>query len=149
MIVVKDDRAESFFSFLGEYTSFFCQMEQFEAQKLELLLSGELSGIEKAITTAQANAKQLENLEQKRIRLQQEAGFGAMSLRELADKTDGARKEQLRLQLHELSVCLGNIKFYNAKSMQVAQTNLRRQTAKTSVASAVAPVHSSKLEGKA
>lgn len=132
MVAVKQpEKAEGFYDFLGEYTEFFAQMEQFEQHKLTILLGGNLSDIENTISAAQANAKKLENLEQKRIRMQEEAGLGALTLSQLADDAGGERKTQLHRQLQRLTSHVYNIRFYNQKAMEVAAGNLRRTGAAT------------------
>lgn len=120
------DNTEAFYDFLGEYADFFGEMELFEQQKLTAMLAGKLPEIEQMITAAQANAKKLDNLEQKRMRMQREAGFGEMSMSELAAAAPGERGRQLAEQLKRLSRSVTNIRFYNNKSMSVAESNLRR-----------------------
>lgn len=117
---------EKFYSFLGEFTAFFGEMEQFEQHKLGVLLSGSIQDIEHAMATAQANAKQLENLENKRVALQKQAGLEGLTLRELTETATDERREQLSRDLHRLNTHVANIRFYNDKSMKVAEGNLRK-----------------------
>ena len=65
---------EEIFVFLTEYTEFLEKMEVTQQEKLDLLLSGDLKKIEQSIMVQQAMDKQLENLEQARMRLFQEHG---------------------------------------------------------------------------
>ena len=119
-------KALEYFDFLAEYARFFNQMSAFEKQKLDALLSNELSKIEHAIALTQANAKQLENLESKRMQLQQQAGFSQYPLRDVADQTEEPKRSELLRLLDKMSADIVDIKFYNAKSMELAQTNLKR-----------------------
>ena len=59
---------EEIFVFLTEYTEFLEKMEVTQQEKLDLLLSGDLKKIEQSIMVQQAMDKQLENLEQGRLR---------------------------------------------------------------------------------
>ena len=74
---------EEIFVFLTEYTEFLEKMEVTQQEKLDLLLSGELKKIEQSIMVQQAMDKQLENLEQARMRLFQEHGVEGKTFREL------------------------------------------------------------------
>lgn len=60
---------EEIFVFLTEYTEFLEKMEVTQQEKLDLLLSGDLKKIEQSIMVQQAMDKQLENLEQARMRI--------------------------------------------------------------------------------
>lgn len=120
------DKTESFYSFLGEYTDFFGEMEQFEQHKFVAMLSGEMLEIEHLLAASQANAKKLDNLERRRIELQQEAGLGTLSMNELIATADSNRGVELSHQLRKLSSSIANIRFYNTKSMALAEDNLRR-----------------------
>lgn len=143
-----EGKDEEFFDFLMEYAEFFREMEQFEQQKLSIMLGGRLPEIEHVIAISQSNAKRLENLENKRLRLQQEAGLGSLSMGELADQSAGERQSKLRTQLRQLSQSLSNIKFYNSKSMEAAEMNLRRYSRYNGTARESAHPHAM-LEGKA
>ena len=74
---------EEIFVFLTEYTEFLEKMEVTQQEKLDLLLSGDLKKIEQSIMVQQAMDKQLENLEQARMRLFQEHGVEGKTFREL------------------------------------------------------------------
>ena len=157
--VMQSEKTERFFDFLDEYTEFFASMEQFEQHKLTVLLGGNLPDIENTISAAQANAKRLDNLERKRILLQEEAGLGDMSLSQLADYAGGERASSLHRQLRRLTSHVYNIRFYNQKAMEVAENNLRRTGNPPVHAEAAAygghhpaatePSHASRLEVKA
>lgn len=118
---------EVFYDFLTEYADFLKGMASFEQQKLEVLLGNRLPEIEHAISVTQANAMQLDNLENKRIRLQDEAGLAQMSLSQLAETAPEGSRGQLRDLIGELNSYIRDIKFYNSKSMHVVQVKLRVQ----------------------
>lgn len=122
------EKLEIFYDFLDEYTEFFDRMEQFEQQKLRTILSGGLDELDHVLAVSQANAKQLDNLERRRISLQQEAGFGSLSMGQLAEQAQAERAAKLKSQMNKLSRSLSNIRFYNSKSMEMAEFNLRMRT---------------------
>lgn len=121
------ENKEVFYDFLTEYTDFFKGMASFEQQKLEVLLENHLPEIEHAISVTQANAMQLDNLENKRIRLQSEAGLSQMSLSQLAETAPENSRGKLQNLVGELNSYIRDIKFYNSKSMHVVQVKLRMQ----------------------
>lgn len=122
------EKLEIFYDFLDEYTEFFDRMEQFEQQKLRTILSGGVDELDHVLAVSQANAKQLDNLERRRISLQQEAGFGSLSMGQLAEQAQAERAAKLKSQMNKLSRSLSNIRFYNSKSMEMAEFNLRMRT---------------------
>lgn len=121
------ENKEAFYSFLTEYADFFKEMAGFEQKKLEALLGNRLSEIEHAISVTQANAMQLDNLENKRIRLQGEAGLGQMSMSQLAESAPESSRGQLRELMGQLNDYIRDIKFYNTKSMDLVQAKLKIQ----------------------
>ncbi|MFR6327882.1 MAG: flagellar protein FlgN [Eisenbergiella sp.] len=86
---------EEIFVFLTEYTEFLEKMEVTQQEKLDLLLSGDLKKIEQSIMVQQAMDKQLENLEQARMRLFQEHGVEGKTFRELIPLQPEARMERV------------------------------------------------------
>ncbi|MEG0754164.1 MAG: hypothetical protein RR461_10045 [Angelakisella sp.] len=122
-----NEAREEFYSFLVEYANFFREMAGFEQQKLEVLLGNRLPEIEHAISVTQANAMALTNLENKRIRLQRDAGLAEMSFSQLAETASEGSRQQLRELMDQLNGYLRDIKFYNTKSMDVAQLKLKAQ----------------------
>ncbi|MEG1942830.1 MAG: flagellar export chaperone FlgN [Angelakisella sp.] len=142
-----EDSKKAFYGFLTEYADFFRGMADFEEQKLGILLENKLTEIERAIAVTQANAMQLDNLEKKRIRLQGAAGLAELSLSELAESAPESSRGELRTLMEQLNQYIGDIKFYNTKSMNLVQTRLKIQE---HTASHAAPIEQpSKLETNA
>lgn len=115
---------QELFSFLEEYADFLAYMVHDEEEKLAALLSNSLPRIEKAIATAQANAKQMENYELRRIRLQEQAGYGGASFAEIVEYAPEEEQQSLAALLQRIQNTVETIKYHNTKSMNVARTNM-------------------------
>lgn len=115
---------EELFQFLEQYADFLGQMAINEEEKLQALISNSLPRIERAISNAQADAKQMENYELKRQRLQEQAGYGGMTFSEMIDYAPEEEAQSLEALLWRIEDYVGTIKFHNSKSMKVARTNM-------------------------
>ncbi len=110
--------------FLHTYMDFLDKMLQDEGEKLKAIQSRELPRIERSIAVSQANAKQLDNYEQRRMELQTDAGFGGMTFRQLIEKAPADEKGALQTLYARFEQAVQEIKFNNDKSMAVARDNL-------------------------
>lgn len=120
-----NDYREELFSFFDAYVDFLARMSKDEEEKLQALMSNSLPRIEHAISMAQANAKQIENFELKRVRLQEQAGFVGMTFSEIIDSSPEEEQQALEGLFRQFQSYVDDIKFHNTKSMRVAQTNMR------------------------
>jgi flagellar biosynthesis/type III secretory pathway chaperone len=114
------------YDFLHEYANFLEEMETVQKEKLDSLLSKDLQRMERSIKSQQAYAMRLDNIENRRIRLQTEVGFGGLSFSELIDSAPQDRKNDLKLLFGRIHNSVSNIKYLNGKSAEVADLNVRR-----------------------
>jgi hypothetical protein len=119
------EEKENLYLFFSEYADFMEEMETIQKEKLESILSNDLGRMERSIKVQQAYAMRLDNIENRRIRLQAETGFGGMTLSEIISCAPEERKTELRLLFDRISRSLGNIKYFNDKAFEVADMNLR------------------------
>ncbi len=124
--MITEAQADELFAFFEKYASALHTMARDEREKLGALLSNSLPRIEHAISTAQANAKLIENLESKRIALQESLGFGQMAFSQLLDEVPETHKLSLSSLFRQVQASVDEIKFTNDKSMAVAHTNITR-----------------------
>jgi len=111
--------------FFGEYAAFMEEMESVQKEKLESLLSKDLLRMERSIKSQQAYAMRLDNIENRRIRLQEEAGLGGLSFSELISRAPEESRTELRLLFDRVKKSVSNIKYLNDKASEVANLNLR------------------------
>lgn len=115
---------EEFVAFMVEYTGFLAQMCADEKEKMAALAGRVLSDIEHSIAKSQANAKQLANYEQKRIALQNAAGYGGMTFRQLIAAAPGMGQSGLWQVFSTFERRVADIRFYNDKAMAIARDNM-------------------------
>ncbi len=116
---------QEYFAFMAEYATFLEHMLDDERNKLLALQSKELPRIEQSIVTSQANAKQLENLETKRLHLQMKAGYNELSFLQILETQDKEELRVLRPLYDSFERNVREIRFFNTKSMAVAKDNMQ------------------------
>ncbi len=112
---------QEFVQLMEDYTGFLARMCSDEGDKLAALSSRELPRIERSIAVSQANAKQLENYENRRMAAQQEAGLEGLSFRELIDLAPPHEQSRLWQLFSSFESSVAEIRFFNDKSMAVAR----------------------------
>lgn len=111
-------------AFFEEYAKFFEDILGDEKKKLQALVNGELKEIEHTISIQQANEKRIQNMEKKRMELQQSLGFSNQSFQQVIDSFAGEQQKHLHDLYARIGSALSEVKFYNQKGMDVATTNL-------------------------
>lgn len=114
----------AFVVFMADYTDFLCRMCADENDKFASVSSRELPRIEHSITVSQANAKQFENYEARRMALQAAAGYGGMSFRQLIEAAPRQEQDSLWRLFTRFESSVAEIRFFNDKSMAVARDNM-------------------------
>ncbi len=120
----KQTAREEYFSFMVEYVAFLGEMRQAESEKLKALTAKKQRLIEQSISKSQANAKQLENFESKRLELQTAAGYEGLSFRQLIEKTPEEEQSGFWSLFTRFEGTIADIRFFNNKSMAVARDNI-------------------------
>lgn len=123
MITITNE--EILYGFLEEYAEFFQQMVLIEKEKLASLISNDLARIEHSIAVQQATDKRLENIENRRLALQKEAGFPLMSFEEIIESSSEESQQRLWPLYHKLKDAISEIRFLNGKSMGVAEDKIK------------------------
>jgi hypothetical protein len=111
----------AFVQFMVDYTAFLGRMRADESEKLASLAGRQLARIEQSIAKSQANAKQLENYERKRLQLQAQAGYEGLAFRQLIDVAPTEEQERLWQVFTHFEGNVAEIRFYNDKSMAAAR----------------------------
>ncbi|WMJ82888.1 hypothetical protein ACS3UN_01400 [Oscillospiraceae bacterium LTW-04] len=124
--MITETQAAELFAFFEKYTSALNTMARDEKEKLNALLSNSLPRIEHAISTAQANTKLIENLESKRIALQESLGCSQLTFSQLIEEIPETHKLSLSSLFRQIQSSVDEIRFTNDKSMVVAHTNITR-----------------------
>ncbi|NLM61365.1 MAG: flagellar protein FlgN [Clostridiales bacterium] len=116
---------DSLFEFFKEYAQFLEEMESVQKEKLESVLSGDLQRMERSIKSQQAYAMRLENIENRRLRLQKEAGFADMTFSQLLEHAEPYMRNELRELFYRAQNAFANIKHFNEKALSITREKLR------------------------
>lgn len=119
------EQRQAFRAFLEEYAAFFEKMADDEQQKRAALLSDDVQRVDRALAAQQASSMQLEGLERRREELQRQAGFEGKTFREILAQLQGREQEEFLRLFERISSALAEIKFSNARSMEIARANLQ------------------------
>ena len=111
-------------SCLAQYREFLDQMVEEQNEKLAVLLTHDLEAIEGNVAKQQALSLQMKNREEARLRLQQRAGFGEMTMEEIAGTLEGEDKQWFAECLAGMRRSIEQIKYLNGKAMQLVETDL-------------------------
>lgn len=122
--MLSQKQAQELFSLFEKYNSALHSVAQDEKEKLNALLSNSLPRIEHAISVAQANAKQVESFESKRILLQTEFGCADATLSQLIELFPASQKPAFTALLKQFERYIDEIKYTNSKSISVARANI-------------------------
>ena len=117
---------EDTIQFLTEYTEFFEEIERKQAEKLGMLLTRELNKVESALLMEESMEKQIKNMEEKRQEHFTSQGLVGKRLKELVEESSGEERETLRQLQRRLEDAIGNIRYYNSKSNELAKEELFR-----------------------
>lgn len=124
--MLSSEQAQELFLFFEKYVSVLYSIVQDEKEKLNSLTSNSLPRIEHAISVAQANAKQIENFEAKRISLQASLGCAGMTLSQITELLPESHAVSIPSLFRQIESYVDEIRFVNEKSMTVARDNMAR-----------------------
>ena len=120
-----ESRYGELIDFYEEYAAFLAQVLRDEEEKLQALMSSSLPRIEHSISAAQANTKQMENMELRREMLQERAGFAKLSFREILERIPETEQSAFQALFERIRSYVEQIKFHNEKSMGMARANVK------------------------
>lgn len=110
--------------FLTKYADKMEEIQRSQQFKLATLVAGSQKQLEKTISEQQASIMAIQSLENKRISLQQQTGFGSMTFKEILEACDESYREDLEKVFSRISDAVASIKFSNNKAMNIAKENL-------------------------
>jgi len=119
------DPSVALYEFIEIYANFFEEVCALEQEKLAVLRSGEIPQIQQMITRQQAIAKRMENIEGKRMALQQAAGMAQYTFKEILAEAPAEDRARLKMLFDRIRTEIANIKYLNEKSMVCARTRLQ------------------------
>ncbi|MGL5978351.1 MAG: flagellar export chaperone FlgN [Erysipelotrichaceae bacterium] len=116
---------QQFISFLERYMTCFERMVEDEKQRLEALISNDLTAIEKSISMQQANQMRLQSMEEQRMDLLEELGMPDATFQSVIATFEPATQQLLQQYYQRTSDAVALIKTYNQKSKELLELNLQ------------------------
>lgn len=115
---------KALYDFLNEYTMFWQEVLKEEKEKLQNISSGNIELVEKSINDQQAIIMQINNMENKRIELQNSLGLKDKTFKEIVDEAQGDYKQRLTDNMELFNNTISEIKYYNEKCKDIAKSHL-------------------------
>ena len=114
-----------FYAFLEDYADFMEGLSDQEDGKYAALLSFDAHKVDHVISEQQAALMRLDAMKKQREKLQEEAGLGGCSFREIVRRADEEDRDYLHALLMRIESAVMDIRFRNAKSTSFARDSLR------------------------
>lgn len=115
---------KALYDFLNEYTVFWQEVLKEEKEKLKNISSGNIELVEKSINDQQAIIMQINNMENKRIELQNSLGLKDKTFKEIVDDSQEEFKQMLLDNMEKFNDTMSEIKYYNDKCKDIAKSHL-------------------------
>ena len=117
---------QKYLEFLQEYCSFLTDTVAQQENQLAALLEQDVKVMEQAAGRQQAIAMQMKNMEENRLKYQEQAGFAKeLTLQQVAQQCEGEQRQKLLQMQHQFQEAVSQIRFLNQKIAEVAQTSLK------------------------
>ena len=114
--------------FLSEYARFLEEMARNEQEKYAALLSFDAERMTKTVASLQSSIMQLDQMEAKRIALQEKAGFGSLTFSQLIAQLQPEERPEMEELLGRIQRAVWQIKFMNEKALAFAREGLASMT---------------------
>ncbi len=115
----------SYYDFMEKYELFYKTVLDAEEEKLNALLSNNLSRIEASLSAYQSYIKQTQQFEEKRIELCRFLGFKSMAFSDIISDFSNQEKQKLILQKNRLEAIVKLISYLNRKSLEISEIQLK------------------------
>lgn len=136
-----------FSAFMEGYVDFLEEMAQGEGEKYAALLSYDHKRVDKVVSRQQAMNMRLTQLEEQREREQEEAGLGGLTFQEILARLDKSQQGKLPELFPRFTRAVGEIKYFNGKSMAFAKEGLQMTGMTESPAPPYTPAGKTRPEG--
>ena len=115
---------ERYYNFMDSYTEFYREVQNVEYEKLDALLSNDLTRIQKTMQNYETYIKKAQQFENDRIELCKELGFENMAYSEVLRHFQGMEKLKLSRQKNSLEAILKTVQYLNKKSLEYADMQM-------------------------
>lgn len=110
---------------MQEYISFLDQMIETQKTQLEAVLSKQIKQVEKSVASLQTFLMKLDSMEKKRMDLQEQAGYGDMTFRQIIENIPDAQKYELQTLFETMEKRVSDIAYYNSKAQEKVKLDLQ------------------------
>lgn len=119
---------EEYQQYLAEYAAFLEGMAETEQEKYAALLSFDAARMNKTVAGLQSAVMQLDQMEAKRMQLQQAAGFEGLTFTQLISRLGPGQRPEMEALLGRVQRAVWQIKFMNEKALAFAKEGLAAMT---------------------
>ena len=114
-----------FCAVMEEYTAFLEEAAEREKEKYAALVSYDPKRTDKVVAEQQAANMRLAQLEERRVKAQEAAGWGEMTFRQILEQADDTDRKQLEGLFERFEKAVNDVKYYNGRAIAFANDGLR------------------------
>ena len=112
---------QEYAAFLERYTEFLETMAQDQTDRYEAMVSFDAEALSHAMAGLQSGMMQLDQMEEKRMALQKDAGFGEDTFAEILRRLPAEDRAPMEALFRRIRVAVWDIKFLNEKALTFAR----------------------------
>jgi len=115
----------TYYEFMDKYEEFYKTVKQAEEEKLEAILSNDLSKMESSLSAYESIIKQAKQYEEKRMKLCASMGVDGTSFEAVSAHFEGEEKQRLILQKTRFERLIETVNYLNKRSMEISDIQLK------------------------
>lgn len=119
-----------FLDYIKDYIVFLDEMIEIQKRQLDAVIAAtikdsvKIKEVDKTVVEVQGYTKRMDSMEQKRLDIQQEVGFGDMTFGQIIDSLDGVKKQEYTIVLEQFKKCIESVVFYSQKIHEKVRSDL-------------------------
>lgn len=128
--MINNKEQDVFLNYINDYIVFLEEMISVQKRQLDAVVgtsvrdSDKIKEVDKTVVELQSYTKRMEVMEQKRIELHQQVGYGDMTFEQIVNSLDGIKKQNYQKTFDNFKMCVDNAVFYSRKINEKVQSDL-------------------------
>lgn len=119
-----------FLNYIDDYIVFLEEMIAVQKRQLDAVVgtsvkdTEKIKEVDKTVVELQGYTKRMDVMEQKRIEIHNQSGYGDMKFNEIIDSLDGVKKQNYQKSFEKFKGCIDSVVFYSKKIQDNVQDDL-------------------------
>ncbi len=119
-----------FLNYINDYIVFLEEMIAVQKRQLDAVVGTsvkdfeKIKEVDKTVVELQSYTKRIEIMEQKRMDIHNQVGYGDMTFDEIVNSLEGIKKQNYQKTFDSFKMCIDNVVFYSKKINEKVQSDL-------------------------